>query len=168
MAAEDGVGLDRDVNVQIPWRRGALASFTLPGDANSLAFVNAGGNLHRDRLLLQLPTCSATTRAMIANNRSTAAAIRAGCDHPKHPAEALLRNASLPAALSTDRGAAARFGAGATAFVAAVLLFKFDCFFDAGCNFLKGELDLSLQIEAARGAGARGSSPAVKASEGAA
>src|SRR5439155_1890672 len=126
----------------------------LPGDADSLAFMHAGGDFDIDGLLLQLPAGAATARTVIANHRSAPAAVGAGGNHPKHSAKTLLGDAALPSALRADGWAAAGLGAGALAFFAAVLLFEFDGFFDSRRHLRQGELDLRLQIESARLTGA--------------
>ena len=70
---------------------------TFAGDAPRLAYVNTRGNAHGDDALAKLSSTSAARWAVLADDGSSAAAVRAGRDHPEHPAEPLLRDASLPA-----------------------------------------------------------------------
>src|SRR5205823_6567763 len=79
--AENRVRLDGDVAVQVAGRRALLTGLALAGDAHGLAFVHAGGDAHRHDALLELPSGPATAGAVLADDGSASAAVRAGRHH---------------------------------------------------------------------------------------
>src|SRR5690606_3126434 len=86
---------------------------------------------------------------MIADDAAAAAAVRAGCDHAEHPAEPRLGDAAGPTALDADSRAGAGLGPGSLAGLAVVLPLELDGFLGPFGNFVQGQFDLGLQIEAA-------------------
>jgi hypothetical protein len=113
--------------------------------------VDAGRDLHADDALAQLLPGAATARAVVADDGPAAAAVRAGRDHAEHPAEPLLRDAPLSAALRADGGAGAGLGAGALARIAGVLALELDRLLRAARHLGERELDLRLEVVPARG-----------------
>src|SRR5690349_6935137 len=99
--------------------------------------MNACGDFYGDDLLANLLAAAATVGAVIFDHRSATATVGARRNHAKHSAEALLRDATLSAALHADGGRCSGLCARAVALFAGVLLFKFDRAFGAGGNFLK-------------------------------
>ncbi len=79
-----------------------LAGLALPDDADGLALVDAGGDLDGHDPVPHLPPRAAAGRAVVADDGAAAPAVGAGGDHAEHAAEALLRDAPLPAALHAD------------------------------------------------------------------
>ena len=80
----------------------ALAGLAFTGDADGLPLVDAGGDFDGDDAVAHLSARAAARRAVVADHGALAAAVGAGSDHAEHAAEALLRDAPLPAALDAD------------------------------------------------------------------
>src|SRR5919201_1248941 len=116
VARENRVRLDVHLHVEIARRAAVHARLALAGEPHAIAFVDAGGDLHRERLL-QLD--AADTRALhagVRNDAARAVAARAGL----RDGERSLRNAHLTSAAAgrASRGLGARPRACALADVA--------------------------------------------------
>src|SRR6185437_4048640 len=118
-------------------------------DANRLALMHARRDFHRHHPLAKLPAAPAAVGAGIAHDSPAATAVGTGGDHAEHPAEALLGDAALPAALHADDRRNAGLRPAALARLADVLLLKLQRLFGAGGDFLESEFDLSFEIEPA-------------------
>src|SRR5438105_4210149 len=142
MAREKCVLLDRDVTVQIAMWPAGRAGLAFAGDAHRLAFVHTRRNTDLHHALFHLPARAAAGGTMFSDDRSLAAALRAGGDHAKHAAKSLLCHAALPAALRTDDGAGAGLSARAFAVLTLILPLEFDGLLRAGGDFFQRKLDL--------------------------
>ena len=104
LALEDRVPGDVDEDVEIARRPAAHARLALARQADARAFVDAGGNVDRERLALVDAPLAPAGRAGIGDRLADAAALRAGLlDHE----EALLRAdlaaaAAHPAAIAAE------------------------------------------------------------------
>ena len=85
--------------------------------------------------LLQLSPRAAAARAVFLDDAAAPAAVGAGGHHAEHPAEPLLRDATLPAALRADDRRRSGLGAAALARLAVVLLLELDRLLRADGDF---------------------------------
>src|SRR5258706_2916409 len=74
LAPEDAVGLQVDHHVEVAGRAAVHASLALAGQADAIGFVHAGGNLHRERLVLLQPSRAPARGAWIAHGLAGAVA----------------------------------------------------------------------------------------------
>src|SRR6185312_13200330 len=155
MPSEHRVRLDCDVAVEIARRGPVFTGLTFAGNSHGLSLVHPRRNLDRHNALAKLTPTAPARLAMLANDRPTAPTIGARGDHAENAAEALLGNASLAAALDADGRRNAGLCTAAFAGFAEFLALELERLL-AGCrDFLKGKLDLRLEIEAALRASSR-------------
>src|SRR5207248_6376002 len=91
-----------DEDVEVAGRAAVEAGLSFGGDAQARAVVDAGGDLHRDLLLLAHAAGAAARRARILDHLAGAAALRAGALHGKE-ALGVAHLAASAAAAARDR-----------------------------------------------------------------
>src|SRR5207253_1283013 len=133
-AGVDRMPLHVDEEIEVAAARAADSGLAFAGDADARAFVDSGGDLHRQLALVERAAFALAIGARVADHFTRAAACRAAAlDHEK----ALLRP-DLAHSAAGRAGAAAIVRAGAAAPVAhlaAGLGFDGDRLLDAGEGF---------------------------------
>src|SRR4051794_8602478 len=76
VAREDRMCLEIDDHVEVARRTAVRAGFALARQADPIVLVDAGGNLHRERLVLLDASCTLARRAWLGNHLARSATLR--------------------------------------------------------------------------------------------
>ena len=139
-------GLDAHDDIQVAGRSALAAAFAFAGDAQAVAFVDAGREGHLDLLVFALPAVAVAFRAGVGDDLAAAPAGGAGGGHgEKTLADPdVAAAAAIAAGFRVVPGLASRAVAG----VAVLLPLDLDLLFHPEEGFLQGQLDLQAQVAA--------------------